>query len=406
MKTVLFVSHSAELNGAELWLLETLRRLDRRAFRPILAVPRPGPLAAAAEGAGVRTFVVPAKWWLSESGRVWRQPGAWLLNRSCVRRLVALAREERADLVFSNSAAAFGGALAAARTGVPHVWSVHEILRGEGTQLRYLLGSVRLGRLILRRSVRVIANSEATRAALPPSDKVVVVYNGIEIGPRDSGREESLRRRFALAEGEPAVAVVGKIYPGKRQREAVEAFAALAGKHPRLRLFLVGLVRDEDYAEGIRRFVQARGLEDRVVFPGYLEDLTHFLRLMTVVVVASTVESFGRAALEGLAAGTAVLAVRSGGLAEVIEDGANGVLIPSPAPGAIAAGMDALLGDAARRRTLVENGYRTIRGKFSLRRQVADVERILNEILGGPLLVPPPYGGDGPFFARKGGQAR
>ena len=29
MKKILFVSHSAELNGAELWLLETLKRLDR-----------------------------------------------------------------------------------------------------------------------------------------------------------------------------------------------------------------------------------------------------------------------------------------------------------------------------------------------------------------------------------------
>jgi len=402
MKTVLFVSHSAELNGAELWLLETLRRLDRRAFRPILALPRPGPLGEEAGQAGVATIVVPAKWWLSESNRVWRQPAAWLLNRSSVRRLAALVREERADLVFSNSAAAFGGALAAAGTGVPHVWSVHEILRGKGRQLRYLFGSVRLGRLILRRSVRVIVNSEATRSAFPPSDKIVLVPNGIEIVESDPAREEGLRRRFGLEAGDEAAAVVGKIYPGKGQREAVEAFARIAAEHPRLRFFIVGQVRDESYAESIRGLVADRGLEGRVVWTGYIGDLTHFLRLVTVVVVASTVESFGRAALEGLASGAAVLAVRAGGLVEVIEDGKNGVLAPSADPGALAEGLKSLLGDPGRRRRLVENGRRTVREKFSLRRQVAAVEGILSEVLGGALLVPPPFREDGPFFAGAG----
>ena len=39
MKTVLFVSHSAELNGSELWLLETLRCIDRNRFDPLLVPP-------------------------------------------------------------------------------------------------------------------------------------------------------------------------------------------------------------------------------------------------------------------------------------------------------------------------------------------------------------------------------
>ncbi|MBM3310487.1 MAG: glycosyltransferase family 4 protein [Candidatus Aminicenantes bacterium] len=402
MKTVLFVSHASELNGAELFLLETLRRLDRRAFRPVLALARPGPLAAAAESAGVETRLVPAKWWLTEKGRVWRQPAAWLLNRASVRRLVRVVREERADLVFSNSAATFGGALAAAKAGVPHVWSVHELLRGRNAQLRYLFGPSRLGRFILRRSARVIVNSEATRSSLPASDKIALVYNGVEIRPGDPAREDSLRRRFGLAEGDPSAAVIGKIYPGKGQREAVEAVSLLADKHPRLKLFLVGGVRDGEYAESIRLLVRSRGLEGRVVFAGYLDDLSFFLRLMAAVVVASTVESFGRAALEGMAAGAAVLAVRSGGLAEVVEDGVNGLLAPSASPEDLAARLDLILRDSSRRQKLVEGGFKTVREKFSLARQVAGVERILAEVLGGTLLVPPPLNGQGPFFARKG----
>ncbi|MCJ7587140.1 MAG: hypothetical protein MUQ00_04465, partial [Candidatus Aminicenantes bacterium] len=64
-RTVLFLSHTAELNGAERWLLETVRSLDRSRFRPVLALPGPGPLDDAAAAEGIERFKVPMKWWLT-----------------------------------------------------------------------------------------------------------------------------------------------------------------------------------------------------------------------------------------------------------------------------------------------------------------------------------------------------
>jgi len=49
---VLFVSHTAELNGAEQMLLLTLKALDRKKFTPSLVVPAQGPLIKEAERAG------------------------------------------------------------------------------------------------------------------------------------------------------------------------------------------------------------------------------------------------------------------------------------------------------------------------------------------------------------------
>jgi predicted outer membrane repeat protein len=402
MKTVLFVSHSAELNGAERWLLDTLRGLDRRAYRPLLVVPRNGPLIAAAEAAGVETSIIPAKWWLSEKRLLWRQPIAWLWNRGSVRRLAALIRERGIDLVFSNSAATFGGALAAEKAGVPHVWSIHEILRGERALLGYFFGPAALGRFILNHSARVIVNSETTGAAFPSPDKIVLIPNGLEVKAGDPSRREEFRRAYGLGEADLGLAVVGKIYPEKGQREAVEAFNLLASKYPRLRLFLVGAVKDSGYADRIRRAARARGLEDRVVFTGYIEDLTDFLKLMTAVVVSSAVESFGRAALEGMASGTPVVAVRSGGLIEVVEDGVDGVFASSAEPPAIARALESILESPGRRQVLIENGFKKIREKFSLRRQVREVERVLAEVLAGTLFVPPldAAGRDGPLFAQ------
>jgi len=45
MTTILFVSHTGELNGAERLLLQLLRGLDRKKFYPVLTVPNEGELA-------------------------------------------------------------------------------------------------------------------------------------------------------------------------------------------------------------------------------------------------------------------------------------------------------------------------------------------------------------------------
>jgi glycosyltransferase involved in cell wall biosynthesis len=412
MISVLFVSHSAELNGAELWLLETLRRLDRRVFAPSLVIPRPGPLQAEADKAGIPVDIVPMKWWVTEKSRVWRQPLAWALNRRAVRRIASLARERKAEVVFSNSAAMFGGALAARRAGLPHIWSIHEILSGELAFLHYLRGAKALTGFILEHSSRVIVNSERTREGFPPSDKIVLIYNGLTIRPDDPERRAGIKAEFALADGSRALGVIGKLYPGKGQVEVLRAFALMADRYPDLKLIFIGSAADPKYEADLRRFVRRRRLFERVFFAGLRTDLPEVLRTLSVVVVASVVDSFGRAALEAMAAGVPVLAVRAGGLPEIVRHGVNGFLADSRDPEVLATALADILDHPERCEAVVENGFRTVKEKFTAERQVEDIERVIREVCGRTLLVPPPSSSreEGPFFASvspdRGGEDR
>ncbi|MBN1939307.1 MAG: glycosyltransferase family 4 protein [Candidatus Aminicenantes bacterium] len=404
MISVLFVSHSAELNGAELWLLETLRRLDRKVFVPSLILPRPGPLQAEAEKAGIPVDVVPMKWWVTEKSRVWRQPVAWMLNRRAVRRIAALARERKAEVVFSNSAATFGGALAAGRAGLLHIWSIHEILSGEQAFLHHLRGAKALTGFILSRSNRVIVNSERTRAAFPDSEKIVLVYNGLTIRPGDPEMRPIIKAEFALEDGSRAVGVIGKLYPGKGQMEALQAFTLIADRYPDLKLIFIGATAEAKYEADLRRFIRLHGVFKRVFFAGFRTDLTEVLQTLSVVVVASVVDSFGRAALESMAAGVPVLAVRSGGLPEIVRHGENGFLADSREPEVLAKALADVLDHPERRPAITKNGFRTVRERFSGERQVKDVERVILEVCGRTLLVPPPLFSrdEGPLFASGG----
>ena len=382
MKNVLFVSHSSELNGAELWLLETLRTLDRAKFNPALIIPRPGPLGDAARRLGIEIDIVPMKWWLTEKGRVWRQPAAWLWNRRAVGQIAKMIGEKRVDLVFTNSAATFGGARAAKKAGVPHVWAIHELVGGECPFLRYLLGKKALAELIIRNSSKIIVNSETSKAAFPEAERIVVIYNGVRVKDGGDAAPKVRREDLGLKRDDLVAGIIGKIYEGKGQREAIQAVSLLSGKYPTLKLLVVGDVRDQRYYRGIGRLAASGGLKDRVKFMGYWPHLAGLLKIMDVVIVASVVDSFGRTALEAMASGVPVLAVRAGGLPEIVEPGENGFLAESRDPAELARGLDFILGNPDKAREAAAGALITLREKFTLEGQARGVGRVLAEVLG------------------------
>ncbi len=381
MSRVAFISHSAELNGSELWLLETLRGLDRKRFEPLLILPGPGRLEDAAGAADVETFRVPMVWWLADRSRRFRQPAAWALTRRSAGRMARLLRERRPDLVFSNSAAVAAGAVAARRLGRPHVWAVHEMLAGPRTHLFHLRGSRAATSFILRSSRRVIANSRFCAGAFPPSEKIVIVPNGARPRIRDEAAAAAVRARLGAETGAPVLGVIGKLYEGKGQMEAVRAAGLLRGDFPGLRLAVIGEPRDAGYAAAVRAEADRAGLAGRVVFEGWRPDLDDWLAAMDVLLVPSTVETFGRAALDGMAVGTPVVAVAAGGSAEVIESGVSGILVPERTPALLAEAASRILRDPALAARLVEGGRRAVAERFSLDAQVRAIERALDGVL-------------------------
>lgn len=383
MTNVLFVSHSSELNGAERMLLDTLEGLDRGKFSPILAAPRPGPLTEAAAGAGIECLMLPMKWTLTEASKVWKQPFSRVWNSRATRAAARLIRSRGIGLVVTNSAAVWTGALAARRAGVPHVWFIHEILDGARPLLKHIRGRKALIRRMLGLSKRIVANSEASARAFAGAARVVVIANGVAVRTGPPPDLPALRNSLGLEPGAPVIGIVGKIYPGKGQMEAVLAADILRRARPNLRLLVVGAVGDARYEERIYETVGRLGLERNVLSLGYRSDLDAILALLDVLVVASSVDSLGRVALEAMAAGTPVVAAAAGGLPEVVRDGETGILVASPAPGLLAAGIARLLDDPALTARIRAGGRKFVAANYSMEDQVRKIERVLEECLEG-----------------------
>jgi len=316
---------------------------------------------------------------LTPRGRTWKQPAAWVWNIRSVLRLRKLIRREKIGLVFTNSAAMFSGALAASSLRVPHVWSVHEILRGRERLLSFFLGSWMLSRLIRRLSKTVIVNSRATGHAFARQTGVEVIPNGLELKAAAGRRDERLRKRLGFAPKDVVLGVVGKIAPAKGQREAVRALALLSALRPELRLLLVGLVGDEKYFHKLQVMVREHGLEGKVAFTGFVADVFAHLRLMDLLLIVSRTESFGRTAIEAMAARVPVLAFSVGGLPEVVIERRTGFLVESTAPEVLAHGIECVLDNPATVKKIVRAGSLAVKDRYAIRTLVKDVERIMLE---------------------------
>ena len=111
--------------------------------------------------------------------------------------------------------------------------------------------------------------------------------------------------------------------------------------------------------------VHRRGLGDRVIIRERVTEIEDYLQAADLGLFTSEVESFCLSILELMSVGVPSAAFATGGIPEVTLDGETGVLAKFADTAALAAGIEALLRDPARRAAMGEAGRQRAREKFS-----------------------------------------
>jgi glycosyltransferase involved in cell wall biosynthesis len=214
-----------------------------------------------------------------------------------------------------------------------------------------------LTRLSARRARRLIAVSthaaaESTRLLGVPSDRIDVVYHGVDpvFRPLPAAEIADFRQRRGLPKR--FVLFVGTLEPRKNLVRLVEAFARV--RDGQVRLVLAGgrgWLTDELFAT-----VEVLGLGEEVVFPGYVvnDELPLWYNAATVLAYPSVYEGFGLPVLEAQACGTPVLTSNTSSLPEAAGDAA--LMVDAYDVDALAAGLNRLLTDEPLWHQLRERG--------------------------------------------------
>jgi glycosyltransferase involved in cell wall biosynthesis len=160
------------------------------------------------------------------------------------------------------------------------------------------------------------ADAEAYRAILDPSLRIEAMPNAT---PSYDGTPSTLDNRVVTA--------AGHLRPKKGFDRLVEAWPAVAAKHPdwELRIFGKGPMQ-----ENLERRIDELGLQGKVRLMGYSTRLREEMARSSIFVCASRVEGYGMVLVEAMSCGVPVISFDApSGPASIIHDGVDGYLVPN-----------------------------------------------------------------------------
>jgi glycosyltransferase involved in cell wall biosynthesis len=223
---------------------------------------------------------------------------------------------------------------------------------------------------------------EMVDAGVAP-EQVRLIPHGVDterFRPAGPGERDALRQARGLPRGILAV-YTGRLLRGKGLETLLHAFAAAAAT-PEARLLVVGSgegqalsIDDELKAEARRR-----GLEDRVIFTGQVDDVESLLRAADLFVFPSVYEALGISLVEAAACGLPAVASRTGGIVDVVEDGRSGLLVPPGEPEPLAEALASLLGSPERRREMGARARQVALDHFDQRDSAARYRALFGEL--------------------------
>lgn len=195
------------------------------------------------------------------------------------------------------------------------------------------------------------------------------ILNGVDIEKfRNKGNRDLVRSRWGLGSDHFVVGTVANFRRVKNHVCLVRAAARLKESHPQLRLMMVGtgFPGDAENSEPeVRALVRELGLEDRVVFAGYQEDIPAMLSAFDAFCLPSFSEGLPVSVLEAMAAGVPVIGSAVSGIEEVVNNEINGRLFISNDIPHLSEAIREIFDCADKVNLFKENGRRLIENKYS-----------------------------------------
>lgn len=356
--TIVHVDPETGFSGGELQVFLLMEGLERRGHRNVLVTPARSLACARASAVGIETRPVAMRNDLD-------LPAALRLKR--------ILREVVPNIVHLHTGRAnWIGGLAAHWAGLPAV-STRRMDRPvkRNWRTRRIYGSL---------VARVAAISPAVLARLldagVPRDRTELIWSSVRPADLEPTRARAaIRAEFGTPAATPVVLALGSLVRRKGYDILIDALGRATERD--LEVWIGGAGAERESLEEAARALA----HPRVRFLGRRDDVPDLLAACDLFVMPSRAEGLGVAALEAMTAGKAVVASRVGGLGEIVLEQRTGLLVPPEDPAALAAALDALIADPARRASLGEAGRARVFESFLDEQMVAAYERMYRRTL-------------------------
>ena len=378
---ILYLDSGSGIGGGQRSLLLLLNLLDTDRFTPFVGCLGDSPFAAEVEktDANVVPLSLPAAH--NKTDKVRRFTLRDLLDDfrqlGVILQLHRMVKRHAIDLIHANSlSVALLAGIVARINRIPIL--MHK---------RYATSYGILDRICERLLDRVILVSEATRWNFAPTAKQTLIYNGVDLDAFQASAQEVQTLRAELlpdaSDASIVMGVVTRITPEKGIHFLVRAIADLKGSIDS-KLLIVGgpyFQKDVDYMDALKQEIIDLGVEDSVIFTGFLSDTRVVTSLLDVVLVPSIIpEACPRTIIEAMAVGTPVISTPLGGSKELVTP-ETGILVPPENTSAIADAIAILATDRERLQIMGKAARNRAEQLFSSTKNTALTEAVYTELL-------------------------
>jgi len=368
MVNVLFLASTYTLGGAEKAVLTLVRGLDRKRFRPVAAALRD----KGKVGRMIADSGVPIETRLER----------WKYDPFAVCRAAALMRRERISVLYlldHRNAILFGLVAAVLARVRVRLIAVHTTSQWGGR--KSLDPRERVLWPLVSRFIALAPTHKKylTEEESLPAEKVEVIRNGIDIQRLRSASPVS-REELGIPRGAFVTGNVSILRPEKGHDVLLKAAKLVVAEAAEAFFVVVG---DGPERNSIESAVRREGLERNFMILGYKDEAARYIFCFDIAVISSypSVETYPLFALEAMALGKPVVSTSVGSLADIVEDGRTGLLVPPGDPEKLAA---AIVRCMKERERVVEMGRaagKKAEREFSAQETVSRTEKLMLRLL-------------------------
>ncbi|MCJ7501166.1 glycosyltransferase family 4 protein, partial [bacterium] len=295
-----------------------------------------------------------------------------------IHRLLDIIRKETPDIIHLHSrrGADILGGIAARLSGTPCILT----RRVDNPESRMWAG------MKYRLYHHVVTISDGIREVLLSEGvqhhKITCVHSAVDTQRYATPCDKAwFNREFGLEEGSLTCGTLAQFIERKGHRYLFEAIPEIVNMIPKARFILFG----KGPLEGsLRSYCKSLGIEDKVLFAGFREDLDRIMGCLDLVIHPALMEGLGVSLLQAASAGVPIVGTRIGGIPEIVRDGENGYVIP---PGEVSPLVDVttrILMDRDLARQLGEGGRKIAIEHFPIESMVEGNLGVYQGLLGNP----------------------
>lgn len=194
-----------------------------------------------------------------------------------------------------------------------------------------------------------------------------------DIGVIPNGFDEKRFKPVPHENAVPQLITVCRLVPAKGLDILLQACAELKRRGHDYVLHIIG---DGPSRQELEEMAKSLGIYQETIFYGYTLHPEEFMPFFDIFVLPSRAEAFGSVFAEAALSCLALVGTNVGGIAEQIEDGVNGLLVPSEDPMALAEALEKVIGDPLYRYELARTAWDKAKNQYSLSRSVNELKKM------------------------------